>query len=440
MYESFAQPEIGRLDELRLEAVELRIDADLRRGLAAELIGELESLARQHPLRERFTAQLMVALYRSGRQAEALRAYRPAPVTSRRGAGHRAVGAAAGARGADRGRRPVARPSPAARRRRRSGSRSGATSCGSRWREHDSGSPIGPTSRRWDARWRSRSIGPELANDPAFIRRFEAEAELSPGSSTPISSRFTTTGGSPGRLPGHRGSSAVRPGRGGRASARSTRRRRHRWCSDLGSALALAHQPRCRPRRHHAENILIDEEGRAYLADFGIVARRPRRRRRRSPDLSGDSERSHSATPAGRMRPTGRRSRARAGAARPGSRSPGSIERADSGRRRYPDADSFVDAVRGRARAGRLRRRPRRCNPYKGLRRLRRGRCRRLLRAGAAGRAAAGAARRTRHPGPVRRPGRARAAAASRAWSTPGCCRPSAAAHSPDRPTGSLPK
>ena len=55
MYESYAQPEIGRLEELRLEAVELRIDADLRRGLAAELIGELESLARQHPMRERFT-------------------------------------------------------------------------------------------------------------------------------------------------------------------------------------------------------------------------------------------------------------------------------------------------------------------------------------------------------------------------------------------------
>lgn len=65
-YESFAQVEIGRLEELRLEAVELRVDADLRRGLAAELIGELESLAAQHPLRERFTALLMLALYRAG--------------------------------------------------------------------------------------------------------------------------------------------------------------------------------------------------------------------------------------------------------------------------------------------------------------------------------------------------------------------------------------
>src|SRR6185503_391823 len=48
-YESFAEAEIARLEELRLEAVELRIDADLERGLARELISELESLVRQHP-------------------------------------------------------------------------------------------------------------------------------------------------------------------------------------------------------------------------------------------------------------------------------------------------------------------------------------------------------------------------------------------------------
>ena len=64
------------MGELRLEAVEARVDADLARGLTRELVGELEGLVREHPLRERFTAQLMLALYRSGRQAEALRAYR----------------------------------------------------------------------------------------------------------------------------------------------------------------------------------------------------------------------------------------------------------------------------------------------------------------------------------------------------------------------------
>jgi DNA-binding SARP family transcriptional activator len=75
-YESFAQAEIGRLDELRVEAVELRLDADLRRGWAEELVAELQSLVDQHPLREHLSAQLMLALYRSDRRADALRTYR----------------------------------------------------------------------------------------------------------------------------------------------------------------------------------------------------------------------------------------------------------------------------------------------------------------------------------------------------------------------------
>ncbi len=68
--------EVRRLEELRLEAVELRIDAELAAGLHETLIAELEALAEEHPLRERFRAQHMLALYRSGRQSEALRAYR----------------------------------------------------------------------------------------------------------------------------------------------------------------------------------------------------------------------------------------------------------------------------------------------------------------------------------------------------------------------------
>jgi basic membrane lipoprotein Med (substrate-binding protein (PBP1-ABC) superfamily)/DNA-binding SARP family transcriptional activator len=74
-FDDFASAEIARLDELRLQAVEMRIEADLRQGLAGELIGELETLVFQHPLREGPVVQLMHALYRSGRQAEALRAF-----------------------------------------------------------------------------------------------------------------------------------------------------------------------------------------------------------------------------------------------------------------------------------------------------------------------------------------------------------------------------
>jgi YVTN family beta-propeller protein len=77
-YESFAQAEIARLEESRLAALADRIDAELALGEHARLVGELEALVHEHPLRERFTAQLMLALYRSGRQADALETYRAA--------------------------------------------------------------------------------------------------------------------------------------------------------------------------------------------------------------------------------------------------------------------------------------------------------------------------------------------------------------------------
>lgn len=77
-YEPFAQAEIARLEELRLAALEERIQADLALGLHGDLVGELEALVAGHPLRERFRMQLMLALYRSGRQAEALETYREA--------------------------------------------------------------------------------------------------------------------------------------------------------------------------------------------------------------------------------------------------------------------------------------------------------------------------------------------------------------------------
>ena len=76
--ESFAQNEIARLEEARISALEERIEADLVLGRHAELVGELESLVAFHPLRERLRGQLMLALYRCDRQAEALDAYREA--------------------------------------------------------------------------------------------------------------------------------------------------------------------------------------------------------------------------------------------------------------------------------------------------------------------------------------------------------------------------
>lgn len=74
-YQDFAQGEIARLEELRLAVQEERIAADLELGRHQELVVELEELVAEHPLRERLRGQLMLALYRSGRQAEALASY-----------------------------------------------------------------------------------------------------------------------------------------------------------------------------------------------------------------------------------------------------------------------------------------------------------------------------------------------------------------------------
>ena len=74
-YAGFADAERAHLDELTLVATETRVGADLGLGRHGELVGELEALCREHPLRERLWELLMLALYRAGRQAEALRAY-----------------------------------------------------------------------------------------------------------------------------------------------------------------------------------------------------------------------------------------------------------------------------------------------------------------------------------------------------------------------------
>jgi DNA-binding SARP family transcriptional activator/class 3 adenylate cyclase len=77
-YQPFAQREITALEELRLVAIEERVEADLALGRHGQLVAELEALVAEHPFRERLRGQLMVALYRAGRQAEALAVYRDA--------------------------------------------------------------------------------------------------------------------------------------------------------------------------------------------------------------------------------------------------------------------------------------------------------------------------------------------------------------------------
>jgi cytochrome c-type biogenesis protein CcmH/NrfG len=77
-FEPFAQPLISTLEELRVTAVEDAVEADLATSRHTALVGELQALVREHPLRERLWGQLMVALYRGGRQSEALATYHAA--------------------------------------------------------------------------------------------------------------------------------------------------------------------------------------------------------------------------------------------------------------------------------------------------------------------------------------------------------------------------
>ncbi len=77
-FEPVAAEAVARMEEQRLEALEQRLDAELEAGARSELVPELEQLVREHPLRERFVGQLMLALYRAGRQADALSTYQVA--------------------------------------------------------------------------------------------------------------------------------------------------------------------------------------------------------------------------------------------------------------------------------------------------------------------------------------------------------------------------
>ena len=77
-YEPFAQEAVLRLEERRVQALEERVEADLALGCAGELVPELEALVREHPFRERLCGQLMLALYRAGRQVEALSVFQAA--------------------------------------------------------------------------------------------------------------------------------------------------------------------------------------------------------------------------------------------------------------------------------------------------------------------------------------------------------------------------
>jgi len=202
-YESAFQAEIARLSELRVGAVEARIDADLKRGMARELVSELESLSREHPLRERITGQLMMALYRSGRQAEAMRAYQL--LKSRLGE-ELGIDPSGAVRRLE---EQIVTADPALdspRATARAGSETepglavrGGTSCARRSARAPSVSRTGPTNRRWAAKSRSKLLGPSLLMTLRSSAASKPRRSWWHGSSIPTSFRSTTIGESRAR-------------------------------------------------------------------------------------------------------------------------------------------------------------------------------------------------------------------------------------------------
>ena len=254
--------EAARLDELQLDAMEDRAEAMLTLGRHADLIGDLERLTTDHPLRERAWGQLMLALYRTSRQAEALAAF-------------------------DRARRILADelgidPSPELRRLHervlqqspdldvggaplrgyRLLERVGVGGYGTVWRA------IQPEVGRDVA---IKAIHPHLANDPAFVRRFEAEAQLVARLEhphiVPLYDYWREPGGAYLVMRFLRGGSlADALGEGPLDIDRLAR-----LVDQVGDALALAHRQGVIHRDVKPGNILLDQEGNVYLADFGIA-------------------------------------------------------------------------------------------------------------------------------------------------------------------------
>lgn len=274
-YESFAQSEIIRLNELRLETVEARIDADLARGVSRELVGELESLIREHSLRERLTAQLMIALSRSGRQAEALRAYQR--LRSRLGeelgiepTGELqaleekiVVGDISLIRSEGVPLIPGDGPPP------------GIAVRGYELREQLGSGRSGIVYRAFQpAIGREvavKVIRPEFADDPTFIRRFEDEAQVVARLEHPHIVPLYDYWREPGA-----GYLVMRLMQGGSletalASGPLGRERAAKLVAQVGDALGTAHDVGVVHCDLKPASILVDTDGNAYLSDFGIA-------------------------------------------------------------------------------------------------------------------------------------------------------------------------
>lgn len=268
--------EIRRLAEMRVSAVESRIEADLALGRTGELVAELESLVRDHPLRERFWVQLMLALYRSGRQAESLRAFQNARAHL---VDHLGIEPGAELQRLEArilGQDPTLLISrsdditPESERRR-------GSARGYELREVIGSGAAGLVYRAFQP-----SIGREVAikvihadfaNDLVFVSRFEREAQIVANLEhphlVPLHDYWRDPSGAYLVMPLMRGGSLEDSLQAGGWSLGPALR----LLDQVGSALAYAHRRGLLHVDLKTSNILIDEDGNGYLSDFAIATR-----------------------------------------------------------------------------------------------------------------------------------------------------------------------
>jgi WD40 repeat protein/DNA-binding SARP family transcriptional activator len=266
-YEEFAHTEILGLQELQLRAMEDRFDICIELGREDEVIGELQRLAEEHPRRERLTGALMLALYRLGRQAEALSVYQNL---------RRELGEGLGIEPSQelqdleerillQDRSLTEASAPAATELLRGyvlRGRIGEGAHGVVWRAGQPG--VGREVA-------IKAIRPDFSNRPGFVRRFEMEAQLVASLEHPhIVSLFDFWRDPEGAylvMPYLRGGDLDHLLRQGPLLPDSALE----LIRAIGAALAYAHRRGVIHRDVTPHNVLLDDEGNPYLADFGVA-------------------------------------------------------------------------------------------------------------------------------------------------------------------------
>ena len=262
--ESWAWADAARLEELRLSGREDRAEALLLRGETAEAVGELERLTVELPLRERSRHKLMLALYRDGRQPDALRSFHTYRTHLAEETGLEPSGELVELerRIATRDPRLDERPAPRALRGYKLGEKLGEGRFGVVYRATQPG--VGRDVA-------VKVIHPDLADDPAFVRRFESEAQLVARLEhphiVPLHDFWREPGGAYLVMRWLRGGTVedrLVDGPLGLDDAL-------RIGDQVGSALSAAHHAGVVHRDIKPGNLLLDDEGNVYLSDFGIA-------------------------------------------------------------------------------------------------------------------------------------------------------------------------